>query len=103
MSDSWISGEDGRFQISGELSFKTVNAVLAESKATIFSAPESLRTLDLELAGVTRADSAGLALLIQWMRMAREHDTNICFHHLPEQLLAIARAGELDTLLPVAE
>ncbi|MEN8170270.1 MAG: STAS domain-containing protein [Pseudomonadota bacterium] len=101
MSSTYISGEGGNFQISGELSFKTVNAVLAESKVSIFA--EAATQLDLDLGNVARADSAGLALLIQWMRMAREHDTNIRFHHLPKQLLAIARAGELDTLLPVAE
>jgi phospholipid transport system transporter-binding protein len=100
VSQHYISGEGGRFQISGELIFHTVNAVLAESKVTLFSGPGS--QLDLDLGGVTRADSAGLALLIQWMRMAREHETNIRFHHLPEQLLAIARAGELESLLPVA-
>jgi phospholipid transport system transporter-binding protein len=100
VSEYTIHGEDGRFQISGELSFKTVNAVLALSETTIFGHPAAV--LDLELGGVTRADSAGLALLIQWMRMARAASCEICFHHLPEQLLAIARAGELDGLLPVA-
>lgn len=101
MSNSQISGEGGRFQISGELSFNTVNALLAESRSTLFV--NSATQLDIELGGVSRADSAGLALLIEWMRMARDHDKALCFHHLPEQLLAIARAGELEQLLPVAE
>ncbi len=101
MSNSQISGEGGRFQISGELSFNTVNALLAESRSTLFVT--SATQLDIELGGVSRADSAGLALLIEWMRMARDHDKKLCFHHLPEQLLAIARAGELEQLLPVAE
>ena len=101
MSKGQISGEGGLFQISGELSFNTVNALLAESKTTLFATDSG--QLDLELAAVSRADSAGLALLIQWMRMAREHHKEIRFHHLPEQLLAIARAGELEPLLPVAE
>lgn len=101
MSKGQISGEAGRFQISGELSFHTVTALLAESKTTLFVTGGD--QLDLELAGVSRADSAGLALLIQWMRMAREQHKTIRFHHLPEQLLAIARAGELEPLLPVAE
>ena len=101
MDKGQISGEGGAFQISGELSFNTVNALLAESKTTLFGSLSE--RLDLELAGVSRADSAGLALLIQWMRMAAEQNKAICFHHLPAQLLAIARAGELEPLLPVAE
>ncbi|MCW8919211.1 MAG: STAS domain-containing protein [Gammaproteobacteria bacterium] len=93
-------GESGAFQVSGELSFATVNDVLAQSRETLFAHPAG--QLDLDLGGVNRADSAGLALLIQWMRMARAAHCEIRFHHLPEQLLAIARAGELEGLLPVA-
>lgn len=100
MSAPAIRGGGGRFEISGELSFTTVNAVLTQSRTTIFLAPAS--RLDLDLGGVTRADSAGLALLIEWMRMARAARCEIRFHRLPQQLLAIARAGELDELLPVA-
>lgn len=100
MSAQTISGEGGRFQVSGELTFATVNDVLAQSRETLFAHP--VRQLELDLAAVSRADSAGLALLIQWMRMARAARCEIRFHHLPEQLLAIARAGELDGLLPVA-
>jgi phospholipid transport system transporter-binding protein len=95
-----IQGEGGEFQVSGELSFGTVNEVLVQSQSTIFASPG--RQLDLDLGGVSRVDSAGLALLIQWMRMARAAHCEIHFHHLPQQLLAIARAGELDGLLPVA-
>jgi phospholipid transport system transporter-binding protein len=100
VSEHAIRGEGGRFEVSGELSFVTVNTVLAQSRSTIFARPAS--RLDLDLGGVTRADSAGLALLIEWMRMARAANSEICFHRLPPQLLAIARAGELDELLPVA-
>jgi phospholipid transport system transporter-binding protein len=55
----------------------------------------------LELAQVERVDSAGLALLIQWMRMARERQVDIRFRHLPAQLLAIARASDMEQILPL--
>jgi phospholipid transport system transporter-binding protein len=100
VSSGQISGADGRYQISGELSFRTVNAVLAESRETLFATPQA--QLELDLGSVSRADSAGLALLIQWLRMARARQSEIRFLHLPEQLLAIARAGELEPLLPIA-
>lgn len=99
MSGNQISGEGGRFQVSGELGFNTVNAVLAESKGILFSSKGV--QLELDLAEVSRADSAGLALLIEWMRMAQANSCEIKFHHLPAQLLEIARAGELEALLPV--
>jgi phospholipid transport system transporter-binding protein len=100
VSNGRISGSGGRFQISGDLNFDTVTGLLEESKATLFASP--VTQLDLDLSGVTRADSAGLALLLQWMRMARANECDIHYHHLPEQLLAIARPGELDSLLPVS-
>ena len=99
VSDSHISGGEGRYTISGELSFSTVNAILVESKKVIFSKPAA--EIELDLSGVTRADSAGLALLIQWMRIARSHNSKVHFLHLPEQLKAIASAGEVTSLLPV--
>ncbi len=101
MSNATIRSEGGHFQISGELSFDTVNALLAESRNTIFA--QSIPLFDLDLSAVSRADSAGLALLIQWMRMAQANNSEIRFHNLPPQLLAIAHAGELEALLPVAE
>ena len=101
MAKAAISGGDGRFQVSGELSFDTVTALLAESRTTLFSSP--VESLQVELGEVSRADSAGLALLVEWMRMAAARSTSIRFSHLPPQLLAIARAGELDGLLPLAE
>lgn len=101
MSSEQIQGLDGQFQISGELSFATVTAVLEEGRERLFL--NAGECVDLDLAGVSRADSAGLALLIEWMRQAQKRQVAIRFHHLPEQLLAIARAGELDGLLPVAD
>lgn len=101
MSNQQISGSDGHFQVSGELSFNTVNTLLAESREQLFAVPAEI--LELDLGGVNRADSAGLALLLEWMRIARSRNMEIRYHHLPEQLLAIAQAGELEDLLPVTE
>ena len=101
MSVYSISGERGHFAISGELGFDTVNGLLQQSRDTLFA--DASARLELELGGVTRVDSAGLALLIEWMRMARSGNQAIYFHNLPEQLLAIARAGEVDSLLPTVD
>lgn len=101
MTNPVISGGNGHYAVSGELGFKTVSHLLEQSLDTLFD--DAPAQLDMDLASVTRVDSAGLALLLQWMRLARQHDTSILFHNLPPQLLAIARTGELDTLLPLAD
>ncbi|MCW8827547.1 MAG: STAS domain-containing protein [Gammaproteobacteria bacterium] len=99
--DASISAVDsGLMQISGELTFATVTILLEQSRPLLLSAKGGLV---MELAGVGRVDSAGLALLIQWMRMAREQGVDILFRHVPEQLLAIAHASDLDTILPLEQ
>ena len=83
--------------ISGELTFATVKDVLGEVQRLVASLP----ALDIDLADVTRSDSAGLALLVHWMRIAKKANKPVFFHHLPGQMLAIASASGLDELLPV--
>lgn len=85
------------FHVGGELTFATVKDVL--EKAQILFEP--ITDLEINLADVTRSDSAGLALLINWMRTAKKNNKKIVFHNVPTQMLAIANASGLDELLPV--
>jgi phospholipid transport system transporter-binding protein len=89
--------DSGTFLISGELTLSTAGDVLTESRTQFSQAQD----LDIDLAQVSRADSAALALLISWMRLAKQSDKNIQFHNLPSQMLAIAKASGLDAILPL--
>jgi len=84
--------------VSGELTFATVTGLLAQSRMLFEQAGGEI---EVELGGVERADSAGLAILIEWMRQANARGASIRFSHLPEQMLAIAAASEMDSLLPL--
>ncbi|HHH46244.1 MAG TPA: STAS domain-containing protein [Thiotrichales bacterium] len=88
---------DDRYRIQGSLTFDTVTRLLARS-LELFSHAEAL---DIDLGAVENADSAGLALLIEWMRYARRRDLPIRFINMPPQMLAIARASSLDHVLPL--
>ncbi len=85
------------YNVSGELTLETATAVLSKSTSLFDTAAR----LDIDLANVTRADSAGLALLVSWMRQARQGSKPIEFQHVPAQMLAIAKASGLDEILPV--
>jgi len=89
---------EGRFVLRGELSFSTVTALSEKSSDLLWQAEQV--TLDLE--GVTRTDSAGLALLIEWLRIARRKGKTIQFRNIPQQMMAVAEVVGLDRLLPVA-
>lgn len=87
--------EQGQIQVAGELSFATVKKVLSESSAVF----ESVKDLNIDLAAVTRSDSAGIALLMDWMRTAKNTNKQIAFHNIPAQMLAIASVSGLDEIL----
>ncbi|OUR73460.1 sulfate transporter [Methylophaga sp. 41_12_T18] len=84
-------------RVGGELSFATVSQVL-EQTSRVF---EPVTDLKIDLAAVSRSDSAGLALLIDWMRTAQAANKSIVFQNIPSQMLAIASASGLDELLPL--
>ena len=86
---------EGRWLLQGELSFVSVPAIL-KSSARGFMAS---REIEVDLQGVTRADSAGLVLLIEWLRESERVGKVVTFINVPKQLLAIARLCGLDEIL----
>jgi phospholipid transport system transporter-binding protein len=49
---------------------------------------------------VTRSDSAGLALLIEWLRESERLGKSITFLNMPAQMQSISRLCGLDGVLP---
>jgi phospholipid transport system transporter-binding protein len=89
----------GHFRIRGELSFQTAVTALEESK-TLF-ADHSI--IELDLAGVRRADSAGLALMLEWVNWARNYAREVRFRNIPAQIISIAQISEVEDMLYRAE
>jgi phospholipid transport system transporter-binding protein len=85
----------GRFSVIGALNFESAPDLYHRSRAQFKNATQML----IDLSGVTQADSAGLALLIEWMRWARANNQQIGFENSPSQLLALARISDIDELL----
>jgi phospholipid transport system transporter-binding protein len=55
--------------------------------------------LIVDCAGVPNADSAGLAVLIEWRRWAHQHNRHLTFVNLPVQISAIAHLSEVTAVL----
>lgn len=90
---------DGRFALSGEMSFETAERILHDSEQ-----PFSQHTrLEIDLSGVTKSDSAGLALLLEWVTWANHTVREIRYVDMPERVLAIAKTTEVDNLLTRGE
>ena len=89
---------DGSFRIAGSLVFATVRDVLRRSLPILAAESE----LAIDLSAVTSADSAGLALLIEWFRVAELAKKKLRLIGAPAQLRALAKISELETVLPFA-
>lgn len=90
---------DGRFALSGRMTFQTAGSILRDSEAPF----EQHTLLTIDLGGVTHTDSAGLALLLEWITWANHTVREIRFENMPEKILAIARTTEVDSLLKRGE
>jgi len=91
---------DGSVRVSGELTFSTVTALNGQAEKAFASQSGDLT---IDLGGVSRADSAGLALLIEWLRWARQRGVALHFRHMPGQMRTIAAASDLEPILSLGD
>jgi len=85
----------GRFALRGDMSFSTAEQILRASEAPF----EEHTSIEVDLSDVGKADSAGLALLLEWVTWANHTVREIRYSGMPERVLAIARTTEVDHLL----
>lgn len=86
---------DGRFSLSGDMSFETANQILKSSEPLF----RSHATLEIDLSGVGIADSAGLALMLEWKAQAGKRGALVQFVAVPESILAVAKTSEVSDLI----
>ncbi|MCB1596077.1 MAG: STAS domain-containing protein [Gammaproteobacteria bacterium] len=85
----------GQLRLSGPLVFATAGELLDVSRRTFVGDSD----LSIDLGGVTKVDSAGLALLLEWLRWGQAERRSVSFTHLPDKLLAIARLSGVEEML----
>lgn len=93
-----IATTAGLVTVDGALVFDTVPDVLAQTRALC---PATGR-FAIDLGAVTHADSAALALLVEWRRLSLERGVTLELRALPAQLRALATACGLDALIDPA-
>jgi phospholipid transport system transporter-binding protein len=87
----------GHIAVSSALTFETARRVF-EAGVECFIRDAS-PTIVVDCAGVSNADSAGLAVLIEWRRWSRQHGRHLTFVNLPAQINAIAHLSEVSEVL----
>lgn len=84
--------------IRGDLDFDSVAALWDATKSSFANDPPAR----IDLKGVSRANSAGVALLVAWLaqvRQRRQHQ--VVFVNVPAQMRAIIEVADLDAILPL--
>lgn len=92
---SLSSRADG-WSVAGELSFATVPPLLADSGPALERTQGALR---VDLGAVERVDSAGLALLIEWLRLARAAGRELRYIGVSDRVRSIIRVNGLSEAL----
>jgi phospholipid transport system transporter-binding protein len=81
---------DEVLRLEGNLSYETIPGVLAQTAQ--FAARTDLPpTIRIDFSNVTGVDSAAVALLLEWRRMALSGGKTLVFENLPANLLALAQ------------
>jgi phospholipid transport system transporter-binding protein len=84
------------YRLKGALTFATVAAVRSQGRQLLHASGEGM---SIELQEVDKIDSAGLALLIDWLAEARHLGRQLRYVEPPPALLALAKLSEVTQLL----
>ncbi|HUL81853.1 MAG TPA: STAS domain-containing protein [Gammaproteobacteria bacterium] len=88
-----------RLAVRGALTFAT--ARLASETGLRAIGASAARRLEIDFAGVTAADSAGLAVCLVWLARAQRDGRGLSFANLPASVRALARISDVGALLEV--
>jgi phospholipid transport system transporter-binding protein len=84
--------DDGRFVVKGNLTFASIDKDILKS----FSFLKGEKNIILDLSQVHTTDSAGLALMIEWLKYCKKNTMELHFENIPLQLLALAKLSGFD-------
>ncbi|MEN9527707.1 MAG: hypothetical protein RLY56_1658 [Pseudomonadota bacterium] len=91
------TAETGACRAGGELSFANAVQAHAELQHLITVGGK----VSIDCGALERIDSAGLAVLLDIVALARAQGTELRYVNLPAGVLRLARLGGVESLLPV--
>jgi phospholipid transport system transporter-binding protein len=89
--------ETGEVILSGALTFASAADIY---RATYQRFSQARQPVTVNMKQVTKVDSAGLALLVEWLRQAHTAEYSIHFVNMPNQLRQLIRVSSLQPLFP---
>lgn len=96
-SIEFTESSPGNFGVRGALTFATARAARDSGLAAFSSS--AARAFQVDCSAVTAADSAGMAVLLDWLSAAKRARRSLKYVALPEPVRALARIGDVLELL----
>lgn len=90
-----------RYGLRGELVFATAEMAFSEGVRRLMALSRGARC-EFDCAGLSDADSAGLAVLIEWKAEAARRGVVLVYQGLPAAVERLARISDVETLLKAA-
>jgi len=89
---------DSRCRLRGSLTFATATAAHALGLSRIAALAANVEH-EFDCSGISEADSAGLAVLIEWKAAAGKRGATLRYSSLPESIARLARISDVERLL----
>lgn len=80
----------GHYLVEGNLTFAALNHKLS------FDFLKTQKQITIDLIDVDLADSAGLALILEWIKQSKHYGTTLTINNIPHQLLTLAELTDLN-------
>jgi phospholipid transport system transporter-binding protein len=92
-----VSAGNGHYSAGGSLTFATARHARELGAGLLRGAHEA--ALEVDCADIAPSDSAGLAVLIDWLGMAKHAGVRLRYSHVPPGLNALASISQVGELL----
>ncbi len=93
---AFVAVSSGVYRIDAPLTFATIPDLFRAGVERIAAATTEV---EFDLQGVSTSDSAGLALLVDWLAEARARHCALRYRQAPDALLALARLSDVESLI----
>ena len=88
-----------RLKVEGDIDFDNTPAILAASEPLLLNGFARSEAVIVDLEAVKTVKSPGIALMLEWKRLAAERQKKLTFSRTPPSLVRLAEISELKNIL----
>lgn len=91
------SSESGMVKIEGVIDLTTVKSLKKQTIGLFNGSSE----IQFDLSAVSQSNSAALALLLEWLKLAKKHQVSLSFSNIPEHLRELSHVYGIEQDLKI--